>query len=213
MKKRWIFWDWNGTLQNDVAAAVAGTNAILRDQGKAEITADRYRSVFSFPARDCYDALGIEVTPGNWPQLCDRFFGVFSSDSSVGLFPGALAALQTFADAAFGQAIVSSCEISALEDALRRYGIRHFFADVVGRTDAAAGSKTDAAKALFDRVGAEAAGTWVVGDTGHDKEVADAIGCNCVLVASGYESLDRLRSRGAPVAENVAGVPALILGR
>ena len=54
------FFDWNGTLQDDVLAAVAGTNALLRDQGRPEISLERYREVFSFPARSSYAALGIE---------------------------------------------------------------------------------------------------------------------------------------------------------
>ena len=48
----------------------------------------------------------------------------------------------------------------------------------------------------------------MVGDTGHDKEVADALGCACVLVASGYESRERLARRGAPVLDSVADLPA-----
>ena len=47
----------------------------------------------------------------------------------------------------------------------------------------------------------------MIGDTGHDKEVADALGIRCLLVSSGYESSARLASRGAPVLRSVADVP------
>ena len=35
---RHFFFAWNGTLQDDVRAAVAGTNALLRDHGRPEIS-------------------------------------------------------------------------------------------------------------------------------------------------------------------------------
>lgn len=203
-----VFWDWNGTLQDDLHAAVAGTNAILRDQGKPEISAERYREVFSFPARGCYEALGIDVTEDNWDALCDRFFGVFSAEPAVRLFPGAAGALRALGAAGAVQAVVSSSERRALENALMKYGISGFFAEVCGQDGAAAGSKIDTARALFGRVGADPARTWMVGDTGHDKEVADALGIRCVLVASGYESSARLASRGAPVLRSVEEIPA-----
>ena len=206
-----VFWDWNGTLQDDVLAAVAGTNALLRDQGKAEISVSRYRSVFSFPARGCYEALGIDVNEERWGAMCERFFGVFARDPARRLFPGAREALETLQSAGFAQVVVSSSEITALESALAGYGIRDFFAEVSGKSDAAAGSKVDAALAVFRRLGAARRDTWVVGDTGHDKEVADALGCRCVLVSSGYESEERLRARGAPVVRSVAEVQAVIL--
>lgn len=205
---RFVFWDWNGTLHDDVLAAVAGTNAILRDQGKPEITPERYRETFSFPARGCYEALGIDVDDTNWKSLCGRFFRVFASHPSARLFPGAAEALRRLADAGAVQAVVSSSERKALEEALVRHGIRGRFAEVVGQEDAAAGSKTAAAKALAAKLGADPAETWTIGDTGHDKEVADALGCRCLLVASGYESEERLARRGAPVVRSVADVPA-----
>ena len=200
--------DWNGTLQDDLHAAVAGTNAILADQGKPPVTAARYREVFSFPARGCYEALGIEVTEDNWTALCDRFFSVFAADPTVRLFPGAADALRALRRAGASLSIVSSSEANELERALARHGVRDLFGAVSGHSDAAAGSKVGRARALFASLGLAPAQACMVGDTGHDKEVADALGCACVLVASGYESRARLARRGAPVLASVADLPA-----
>ena len=205
---RHFLFDWNGTLQDDLRAAVAGTNAILADQGKPPIGADRYREVFSFPARGCYEALGIDVEHHDWGALCDRFFAVFSSDPSVRLFPGAADALRALRRAGATLSIVSSSEENELERALARHGVRDLFGAVSGHADAAAGSKVDRARALFSSLGLAPDAACMVGDTGHDKEVADALGCRCVLVASGYESRARLARRGAPILDSVADLPA-----
>lgn len=203
-----VLFDWNGTLQDDLRAAVAGTNALLGDQGRPPITAERYREVFSFPARGCYEALGIDVEHHDWDALCDRFFSVFAGDPTIRLFPGAADALRALRDAGASLSIVSSSEQNELERSLARHGVRGLFGAVSGHTDAAAGSKVGRARALFASLGVAPARACMVGDTGHDKEVADALGCACVLVASGYESRARLARRGAPVLDSVADLPA-----
>ena len=38
-----------------------------------------------------------------------------------------------------------------------------------------------------------------VGDTIHDKDIADTIGADCVLIANGHVSKERLVKTGAPV--------------
>jgi len=204
---RHFFFDWNGTLQDDVRAAVAGTNALLRDQGRPEISVERYREVFSFPARSSYAALGIDLERHDWGALCDRFFAVFATHP-VSLFPGAAAALRALRAAGATLSIVTSSEQRSVERALERYGIRDAFGAVSGQSDAAAGSKVGQALALFRSLGIAPEEACMVGDTGHDKEVADGIGCPCVLLASGYESRARLASRGVPVLDSVADLPA-----
>ena len=205
---RHILLDFNGTLQDDVAAAVAGTNAILRDQGAREISLERYREVFSFPARGCYEALGIDVTEENWPALCDRFFSVFAAHPSIRLMPGAREALHALRSAGIGLSIVSASEGAELERALARHGVRELFDAVSGQSGTFAGSKVARAISLFHSLGVEPADAVMVGDTGHDLEVAREIGCDCILVETGYESRRRLLARGAPVLPSVASLPA-----
>ena len=42
----------------------------------------------------------------------------------------------------------------------------------------------------------------LVGDTLHDFEVAEAIGTNCLLLAHGHHTPERLASSGAPVVHS-----------
>lgn len=202
--------DWNGTLQDDVRAAVNGTNAILRDQGSPEISIARYREVFSFPARGCYEALGIRATEANWKALCDRFFSVFAADPSVRLVPGARAALESFRTAGIGLSIVSASDEAELLRALERHGVRDCFSAVSGQEGPSAGSKVARARALFRSFGVGPEDALFVGDTGHDLDAAREIGCACVLVATGYESRDRLLRRGVPVLDSVAALPSFL---
>ena len=49
--------------------------------------------------------------------------------------------------------------------------------------------------------------TWLIGDTIHDYEVAQELGCKCVLTAHGHQSRVRLMEAGAPVIDNLAELP------
>ncbi len=43
----------------------------------------------------------------------------------------------------------------------------------------------------------------LIGDTIHDHEVSVEIGCECILVADGHQSIERLSVSGRRVAKNL----------
>lgn len=49
-----IFWDWNGTLLDDTAAALATLNGMLAKRGAPPITMEFYRENFAFPVKPFY---------------------------------------------------------------------------------------------------------------------------------------------------------------
>ena len=60
MEKR-LIWDWNGTLLDDVAAAVGALNRMLVKRGARPITIEHYRRRFGFPVRPFYAELGVDL--------------------------------------------------------------------------------------------------------------------------------------------------------
>jgi phosphoglycolate phosphatase len=51
---------------------------------------------------------------------------------------------------------------------------------------------------------------WLVGDTLHDFDVAEKLGCQCILVSQGHQSRERLRQSKAIVVENLENVISII---
>ena len=49
---RHIIWDWNGTLLDDVDAALNAINRMLQARGLPTLGLTRYRDIFGFPVRD-----------------------------------------------------------------------------------------------------------------------------------------------------------------
>jgi len=203
---RHIIWDWNGTLNDDVRAAVNAVNLLLLERGLPSVDIARHRATFDFPVRDYYTALGFRLESEDWDLLARRFNEAFHADATSRLFPGTVPTLTRLAEAGVAMSVLSACEQTQLDAALERSGIRHFLVAVSGLRHRSADSKIATARAHFALVGAEPAHTWIVGDTTHDKEVADAIGCRCLLVGAGYQTRGRLMATGAPVLEGIADV-------
>lgn len=207
---RHIVWDWNGTLQDDVQAAVNGINLLLGQRGMAQVSIGRHRELFSFPVADYYRELGFVLEKENWDEMAHTFITAFAADSSARLFDGTVPALSRFEAAGVPMSILSACQRDVLEEALLSAGIRRFFHTVKGLGDPGAVSKIALAEELFATIDVPAGDVLLVGDTTHDKEVADAAGCRCVLLASGYQSRERLAACGCTVLDSVADVPAFL---
>ena len=60
-KTPYIIWDWNGTLIDDVSAAVNALNRMLSIRGVAPVTRDFYRAHFGFPVRPFYAVVGLDL--------------------------------------------------------------------------------------------------------------------------------------------------------
>jgi phosphoglycolate phosphatase len=71
----------------------------------------------------------------------------------------------------------------------------------LGRDDIHAHSKLDIARAW--RRAHPDARAFVVGDTEHDCEAAQAMEADCYLIAGGHQSKERLLSTGAPVFDSL----------
>lgn len=202
-----IIWDWNGTLQNDVLAAVVGINVLLKQRGMPLVDIQKHRELFSFPARNYYIALGFDLEKENWDEMSNTFIKAFLAEPSTDLFDWTIPTLSYFKEHSVGMSLVSAAELKTLIKSVEKYGILHYFDNIVGLTDHGAGSKAENAKSLVSTFDIPLDEIYLIGDTSHDKEVADYVGCNCILVESGYESRERLLKSGAKVIPSIKELP------
>lgn len=202
-----IIWDWNGTLQDDVLAAVVGINVLLKQRGMPLVDIQKHRELFSFPARNYYIALGFDLEKENWDEMSNTFIKAFLAEPSTDLFDWTIPTLSYFKEHSIGMSLVSAAELKTLIKSVEKYGILHYFDNIVGLTDHGAGSKAENAKSLVSTFDIPLDEIYLIGDTSHDKEVADYVGCNCILVESGYESRERLLKSGAKVIPSIKELP------
>jgi len=205
-----IIWDWNGTLLNDVDIVVETINQLLNDRNLALLTVDRYLDVFTFPVRDYYEQIGFDLINEPFEMPAIQFITIYNKAvEACGLHDDVIPVLNSLKEQGFRQFILSAMEQEQLEKTVNDNGIDHFFEELCGLDNHYAVSKVANGKSLIRKQGLNPERTLMVGDTIHDFEVAQAIGCKCVLVAKGHQSKVRLLTTGAHVLDRLAEIEFL----
>ncbi len=204
---KYIVWDWNGTLLDDVPVCVAVMNGMLERRGLPVLTVERYREIFTFPVEGYYRAAGLDLEREAFPVLAEEYITEYNRRAlGCGLYPGAVETLARMEALGYTQLLVSASQRQALAEQVEGCGAGGWFRAVLGIGDYLAVGKAGLAGAYLQEQGAAPEDVLFVGDTLHDWEVAAGLGCRCVLVAGGHQSVERLRQSGAVV---VAGIGML----
>ena len=192
-----IIWDWNGTLLDDNHASLSALNAILSRRGLETVGLDHYRKNFAFPVRYFYESLGVKIECEDWDALAQEYHDAYH-ECELRLAADAKDALELVRGSGVTQAVVSAMREDYLVSDMDRFGIRPFFEAVLGTNNLDGCSKLSR---IRDYVASAGAGEEyvVIGDSLHDKEVADAIGARCVFYGGGSHDPSRLNGL-APVA-------------
>lgn len=210
---KYIIWDWNGTLLDDVPLCIDVMNGMLRRRGLPELTMKRYREIFTFPVENYYRAAGLDLLREPFTELAEEYITQFNRRAlDCGLRRGAVEALDALRDLGYRQLIVSASERRALAEQVDRRGVTGYFQAVLGIGDILAVTKDGVAREYLEANGIPAGDAVFIGDTGHDWQVARGIGCRCILVEGGHESRERLESTGAVVLGSLAEAAEKLMG-
>ena len=210
---KYVLWDWNGTLLDDTRAAIDTLNDMLARRGSPAIGMEFYRDNFAFPVRPFYESIGVALENEDWDALAREYHDIYGGKPKA-LNVGALAALDRVRSAGVGQSIISALRQDLLERDTAAFGVAGYMDFLYGVDNLDGLSKTDRARELVSRIRAANAGSDVefvlIGDSLHDKDVADAVGAGCVLCGEGSHAAWRLR-RVAPTGDTLADAVAMAL--
>ena len=207
-----IIWDWNGTLVDDLGLNVDIVNSMLAQRGMAPVTRDRYRQVFTFPIQDCYAKIGFDFDRESWEELSLEFIRSYKSGwHQSKLHPDSRAILEYVRASGRTQSVLSANQQETLREYVATFDLVHLFDHLVGLDHIHATSKLDEGRRLLEVLPHDAAEVLLIGDTLHDAEVADAVGVDCVLVAHGYQTRQRLEQSGRPVIDSLSELMIAIL--
>jgi len=202
MKKiEYLFWDWNGTLLNDVALCVRTINAMLEKRGlRAFETMEDYRRMFRFPVEEYYKLAGFDFEKESFDVLAFEYMDAYQPKSlGCTLQDGAAGTLARLRDAGVCQVLLSASERGNLQAQVDRFDIAPCFREILGIGDVFAKSKLALGLRWMAAQEIDPARALFVGDTVHDYEVGRAMGCRVVLYAGGHQDTDRLNACGCPV--------------
>lgn len=204
-----IVWDWNGTLLDDTQAALDTLNAMLARRGGRPIAMDYYRDHFAFPVKPFYEAIGVRVGDEDWDALAREYHDVYA-EQPKGLNREAFAALEYAKAKGCGQSILSALRQDLLDGITRELGVAGYMDFVYGVDNLDGRSKADRARELAAAIG-DVDDIVMIGDSLHDREVADALGFRCVLCAQGSHAAWRLRAV-APTGDTLLEAVRMAIG-
>lgn len=211
MMKKNIFFDFNGTIINDVDLCLNLLNDILKKQNKPIVSMERYKEVFTFPIRDYYIAAGVDFNIESYESLAKWFIKEYQPASmKCGLYEGLVETLKLLKSKGYKLYILSASEQNNLFEQCQNYDIVQYFEAIIGIDNIHAASKVSRALDYMKENNLKGEDILFIGDTLHDLEVAEAMNASCMLVSCGHQSKDVLARGNVPVIDSVASLCKMI---
>ena len=186
-------------------------NVILSKRNIPNLTLKRYCEIFTFPVKDYYQKAGFDFQKEDFEKPAMEFIALYYQQlHKVQLFSCVPNVLTSFQEKGLRQLVLSAMEHEQLVNSLKSKGIFSFFDKVSGLTDHYAHSKVEIGQMLLADEEFEKEEMLLIGDTLHDLEVAKELGIDCVLVARGHQSKERLRKETEWVFDQLSEVAELL---
>lgn len=201
-----VVWDMNGTLINDVAAAVSSVNDTLAKCDLPPTDCDEYRRNMDMPIT-LYYSKHFDLTQVTFDFLSREYHAGYERYRSlITRGKGAIEAVRELHARGVRQCVVSGFEQKKLLELLEEFGFLPYLDGVCGAPDDTCESKIERGCRWLREQGVDPRTALVVGDLVHDRELARALGADCMLFSGGHQDKERLQDCGAVVIDDLREV-------
>lgn len=210
-KIKYLIWDWNGTLFNDVKLGVEIINKLLKNNKLTPITYETYRNIFTFPIYEYYRVAGFDFSKTSFEELGKMFMDEYEQRKyEMELFSGAREILRFAKQKGIRQSVLSAYKHDTLVEILTHYQIIDYFENVSGLDNIYAGSKEKLGLELREKINLSGDEILFIGDTLHDADVAKAMNVKCVLISNGHQSPEKLKENGNFILSDISELKNII---
>ena len=140
-----VFFDFNGTLIDDIDLTLDIENKLLVQRGLNAVTKEFYLDNFCFPVINYYKKSGFDLTKINFSELNAEFMNEYTErflkDSK--LFDDVEITLKKLKENGYKDYIYSASEINLLISQLKYFGIYNYFDGIIASTNIEAHTKLD----------------------------------------------------------------------
>lgn len=209
MKPSCVFWDYNGTLIDDVGAALESVNDMLRKRDMPCINLEQYKSYIDTPISKFYEHL-FDLNEIPFDIIANEFdIGYEKYIAADPVMDGAEDLLSYFSRIGSFQAIISGSQQSVIENGAKRYGLYDYFDLISGADDHYVHSKVKRAESIAKMHCKSSDKILVIGDCVQDFEVSKALGAHCILLTAGHQSRKDLQQTGATVVDSLLDIKSI----
>ncbi len=186
---KYILWDWNGTILDDFNYNYNIINTLLAAKNLPPVSVEKYRTVFCFPIQEFYRKIGFNCETTEYYRLVADYQQAYEANiNKIKLTKGIYETIKMLHSLEIKQIIFSSCNKITIQHQLPLYNDLALYIDeiVAQDNDLAVGKES-----LAIRWGEKTKISWkdvlVIGDTYYDQEIANNLGCECILISSGHQ--------------------------
>ncbi len=206
-----IIWDFNGTLIDDINAALASVNDMLTRRELPIISFEQYASYVDTPIIKFYEhifdnlysmdfgEIAVEFNEGYEKHLPDR--AVMANAEEV---------LEYFNSKGKLQTVISATHIDKVNNRLTEFGLSGYFDKILAHNNLIAEDKTHLAVGYFEEKGISPSEAVVIGDCVADFKMAQTLGCDCILTTQGHQSRKEFAETNAVVIDSLAELKNII---
>lgn len=206
-----VFFDFNGTIIDDVDLCINLLNEILIRHKKPIVTKEKYKSIFTFPIKKYYELAGVDFNIESFDYLAVDFIEKYQPASyKCKLYDGSIETFKYLRNKGISTYILSASEKNNLMLQCDNFGITQYFDSILGIDNIHASSKIDIAREFMRTSNLNADEILFVGDTLHDYEVAKAMGVKCILVSCGHQAVDVLNKSGVKIINTIADLKEIL---
>ncbi|MEF3692944.1 MAG: HAD-IA family hydrolase [Acholeplasmataceae bacterium] len=189
---KYLFWDFNGTVLDDAKLCYDILNEMLIEEKRPTVTFDEYLMIFDFPVESYY-AKVYDLEKTSFKELAHTFIERYMPRSlELNLHEGVLNAIHQAKHKGYQNILLSASEESNLQKQLVHFGIDQYFDAILGTSNVYAKSKVDVALQFIKKHHINPQECYMVGDTLHDAEVAEALGIQIIIYTKGHQHPSRL---------------------
>ncbi len=205
MRPTHIIWDFNGTILNDLPLSLNSINKVLKKRNLPQISSeDDYRFKFCFPIIKYYENLGMDFTKEPYKIPADEWVKLYNDGiDTIPLTDGVYDTINQIRNLGIPQIVLSASEKNMLLSQLKRYNIQDYFDQILGTDNVYGGGKIEMAKKWLEENEISLENAIFIGDTDHDFETSQILGCKCILFSGGHMSKSRLQKLGVPVIDRI----------
>jgi phosphoglycolate phosphatase len=190
---KYIFFDFNGTIINDIDLCLDLLNEILKKQNKPLVSKRKYKEIFTFPIIDYYKAAGVTFENETFEEISEWFIKIYQPESfKCKLFPKCKETLKYLRSLGYKLVLLSASQVDNLKEQCEVFNLTNCFDDILGIENVQAKSKAHIAQQYFQKNNINPKECLFIGDSIHDKEVAISVGADFGLVTFGHQSRRRL---------------------
>lgn len=203
MNKKTIFFDFNGTILDDVDLCLNLLNELLIDNNLKTLTKDEYKHIFCFPVKSYYEKTGLNFDKVSFEELSKDFIKKYQKPSlKCELQPNVVETIKDLINKEYNVVLLTASKTTNVIEQLKHFKIYDLFTDVLGLSDIYAASKVEVGKNYIKNYNIDPSSAIMIGDTDHDKEVADEMGIDCILYSRGHQARDVLEKQTDKVIDD-----------